>query len=273
MCFTQLQSLALCISGIITIFLVRRTWSTGKDDEHHSRFICTIQISYFIAMEFLQFLMYFVVADSLEDDRCNNIFNKFFTILGWIHICFQPVFCSIHMLGKGVNTPITDEQRLIFKYLTRLAFIGGIYLLIPNIIYHWDPVYINKISYPKTDWIRGDIICTFKTSDMIHFGWSLPRYTVHYFVGNGGLHFFLMFGPYFIFGKERIIAGLMLIILGPVLSMYITDNVYSQPAIWCFLSILQVILAVGPRLYKYYIKGELLFNDINIQMKPAEKNR
>jgi len=52
-------------------------------------------VFFFFTMEFLQGLQYFVIAEDLDSPMCDNSFNKFLTVLGFLHICLQPYFCHV----------------------------------------------------------------------------------------------------------------------------------------------------------------------------------
>mmetsp|Transcript_44468 Transcript_44468/g.71225 ORF Transcript_44468/g.71225 Transcript_44468/m.71225 type:complete len:266 (+) Transcript_44468:72-869(+) len=252
MCFTQTESFVLICVGIALSCLLWPTWPHG-DDKHHTRLFFIGVISYYVLMELLQFLTYFVVADSLHDDaNCNNIWNQVLTVLGIVHIAFQPFVNNFCLLDT-----VSSEERIGYKYIARLSFVGALYFLSSFVTVYWfDEVYLTKQAYPKTDWLRGDRVCAYKDSSMLHFGWSLPMHSSTYFTPNTGLHAFMMFAPFFI-RKSSVLNGLAMLLLGPVLAMYFTDNIHSQPAIWCFISPLQILLGSTPRLYKHYIKPRL----------------
>ncbi len=46
-------------------------------------------ILFFFAMEFLQFIQYFYIADNLKDPKCQNLINQVLTLVGFLHICLQ----------------------------------------------------------------------------------------------------------------------------------------------------------------------------------------
>ena len=46
-------------------------------------------VLFFFAMEFLQFIQYFYIADNLKDPKCKNLINQVLTLVGFLHICLQ----------------------------------------------------------------------------------------------------------------------------------------------------------------------------------------
>ena len=75
MCFSENISLAIGITGILASIYF-----------YNKNIYASIGIGYFAIMEILQFFQYKVI------NQCDNNYNKFLTNLGYIHICFQPLF-------------------------------------------------------------------------------------------------------------------------------------------------------------------------------------
>eukprot|EP00349_Pseudokeronopsis_sp_Brazil_P006888 CAMPEP_0202971078 /NCGR_PEP_ID=MMETSP1396-20130829/23249_1 /ASSEMBLY_ACC=CAM_ASM_000872 /TAXON_ID= /ORGANISM="Pseudokeronopsis sp., Strain Brazil" /LENGTH=171 /DNA_ID=CAMNT_0049700069 /DNA_START=453 /DNA_END=968 /DNA_ORIENTATION=- len=97
-------------------------------------------------------------------------------------------------------------------------------------------------SQPSTEWLRGEILCTYKNEKMTHLGWSVPMADPSYYVMGASIHSFLMFAPFFVLYEKKgmIIQGLFLFITGPMMAAYISDNLMEQASIWCFFSIAQI---------------------------------
>ena len=82
MCFSENISLAIGITGILSSFYF-----------YKKNIYASIGIGYFALMEILQFFQYKVI------NQCNNDYNKFLTNIGYIHICFQPLFFNIWLFA------------------------------------------------------------------------------------------------------------------------------------------------------------------------------
>ena len=78
MCFSENISLTIGLIGIISSIYF-----------YPKNIYASIGIGYFALMEILQYFQYKVI------NECNNKYNKFLTILGEIHICFQPLFFNL----------------------------------------------------------------------------------------------------------------------------------------------------------------------------------
>ena len=83
MCFTQEMSGFFSVGSILMAIYGYRKYENRQ---------LAIAILYFGAMETLQFVQYFFVARP-EDDyaMCGDSTNQFLTVLGGLHICFQPI--------------------------------------------------------------------------------------------------------------------------------------------------------------------------------------
>ena len=85
MCFSQNMSLSVGIFGILSsIYFLKLN------------IYAAIGIFYFSLMEIIQYFQYKVI------DQCDNKYNKLLTKIGYIHICFQPLFI--------MKNPFTDPS-------------------------------------------------------------------------------------------------------------------------------------------------------------------
>jgi len=221
MCFDQRTSLIFSLLGVIlTIILHKIT--------RNYRF--SVGAFYFFLMEFLQAIQYSFI------DRCDDPMNKVLTVLGYLHVCFQPFF--LNLIISGTN-PHPDKQ-LEFRFVLKLTLLGGILMVSRFLLSPYTPIpYRSECS---TEWMRGDKLCTY--SGNVHLAWTVPAYEASYLASSPNLHFTLMFFPFFIIDYRLIISGIILMLTGPILSMYITDNFHEQPSIWCFFSISQICCMV-----------------------------
>ena len=128
----------------------------------------------------------------------------------------------------------------------KLALWGAVFLFIAAVTAKQDPS--NAVSQCITnsevsnDWIRGSDICT--RSGNYHLAWSMPMAAPSYFTPNSFINFFTLFMPYFCEPKS-VLNGIIFVLTGPVLAAYITSNVNEQAAVWCFFSIIQIIVITG----------------------------
>ena len=103
MCFNATISLTIGIVGILSCLYF-----------YKKNIYASIGIGYLALMEILQFFQYRVI------NQCNNNYNKFLTILGYIHICFQPLFFNIWLFA------FTKKRHFVFLYM---SFIAGLLLM------------------------------------------------------------------------------------------------------------------------------------------------
>jgi hypothetical protein len=84
MCFSENISLLLGIFGFLSSFYF------------YKNIYASIGIGYFALMEIIQYFQYKVI------NKCNNKY-KFLTNLGYIHICFQPLFFNLWLFAFTKN--------------------------------------------------------------------------------------------------------------------------------------------------------------------------
>lgn len=249
MCFDGKMSIALAIIGFIL-----GCWTWRRDKK------LATGIFFFTIMETLQAVQYIFISNGLSMPLCDTTINKILTVIGWIHICCQPYFT--HLMSEGStllqinknNIRDLEDTKIMFRTIKRFCIIGGILLFI-----RWPMSYIqgfnnnetmkpipNVLPSGSTEWLRGNELCTFKTQQMIHLGWSIPMTDPTYLMQSIGLHSFLMFAPFFVMYNIRgmFLRGIFLCASGPVLSTFITNNVMEQASIWCFISIAQICCMV-----------------------------
>ena len=186
MCFSENISLAIGITGILSSFYF-----------YKKNIYASIGIGYFALMEILQFFQYKVI------DQCSNKYNKFLTNLGYIHICFQPVFANI--------------------WLSRLFFVKD-----------------DELCDNKNEPLCGKKTCSFSGNKHIAWNLRLRAPGKHWFTPRIGLHFFMWVIPVLTIVQLKPI--LALILTGPYLGILLTNNIHEQPAIWCYTSIGQMLV-------------------------------
>jgi hypothetical protein len=168
-------------------------------------------------------------------DDCDSKINQILTVIGFLHICFQPYFTHTFS-GAFVTNPAKVAQ---FKVIKNLALVMGCMMFSRWILFSAPE---HNLKCANTEWLRGDRACTFRGN--YHLAWSMPLHAPTYFMPSNNIHFFMMFAPYIALGREMWLHGFILFATGPLLSSIITPNLYEQASIWCFFSIGQVCLAV-----------------------------
>ena len=207
MCFSENMSLAIGLSGIcFGIYF------------YDKNIYASIGITYFALMEIIQFFQYKVI------NKCNNKYNKFLTYLGYIHICFQPLFFNIWLFA------FTEKRNFIYIYM---CLIAGILLL-----YRIFSVKDHELCDTNTEPLCGKKTCSFSGNK--HIAWNVRLRAPGWVVPSISLHFFMWFIPALVaFEINPIIA---LLLTGPWLGWAITDNIHEQPAIWCYTVIAQMAI-------------------------------
>ena len=82
MCFSENISLTIGLIGILSSVYF-----------YNKSIYASIGIGYFALMEIIQFFQYKVI------NQCKNDYNKFLTVIGYIHICFQPFFINVWLFA------------------------------------------------------------------------------------------------------------------------------------------------------------------------------
>jgi len=203
-----------------------------------------ITLGYFSLMELLQAFTYQVI------NQCGSETNQILTLLGYLHICFQPFFVnciSMHFLPK-------EKQAKIMLPAYSICFVATLIMLIQLQHFSWsgmcvpgEPLCAKILCSVSGNWhIAWDIplngiAITIKTS---FFSFRLPAFIAAYFVAS-----FLM--P-FVYGVWR--GTIFHLLFGPFLAWLTTDNMNEWPAVWCLLSIGIIMLVLKVRLSPFVKK-------------------
>jgi hypothetical protein len=84
-----------------------------------------VGVFWFFLMEFLQFWQYIWIND------CESKINQILTLLGYIHICYQPYFCQLLNAALTKNTKLLEQYKIVHK----LCLLGGTMLLSRYLLY------------------------------------------------------------------------------------------------------------------------------------------
>jgi hypothetical protein len=227
MCFNQPMSGAL--AGLAVVAAIWSFLPTSKGGLGNKW--VGMGVAYFAAMEVLQYFQYFWIND------CNSDINKILTAVGYVHICYQPLFTHFMNIAFAKRAESVAKWRLVL----RLCALGGTLLLARFLFAGYSPVH-PTVGHESFEWLRGDAETLCTVSGKYHLAWVLPLYEPTYFTPSLFLHAFLMFAPFFVMGNFVLfVQGTILLMTGPVLSAIITPNLFEQASIWCFFSIGQIL--------------------------------
>ncbi len=234
MCWSGEASTVLAAVGLGTT-----AWAAYKK-EHPALWIT---LGYFSLMEALQAYTYGVIG------QCNDPGNQIATLLGYLHITFQPFFInilSLYFLPKAV------QQKLYIPVYT-ICFIAAIVMIIQVYPFSWtgpcDP--IRPLCAERLCSVEGNW----------HIAWEVPSNDLGNYFAR--LDFLPLQGMKSGF-NAYIFAGLILPLLygswrmtlyhyamGPFLASLTTDNINEWPAVWCLLSIGFLLIVVKTPLRRW----------------------
>ncbi len=175
-----------------------------------------IPLGFFSMMELLQAITYTYI------DNCGSEMNQVLTVLGFLHISFQPFF--INMVSMNFIPGRVREKISYFVY--SVCFVGTIFMIIKLYPFSWSGGCI-----VGTEPICAKNLCSVHGS--WHIAWNIPLngiemlYTLGYTI------------PAFVlpvlYGSWRM--TLYHALVGPGLAHLLTGNLNEWPAVWCLFSI------------------------------------
>jgi hypothetical protein len=191
-----------------------------------------VSLGYFSLMEALQAFTYSVI------DQCSLPSNQIATILGYLHISFQPFFVnavSLYFIRESV------AKKIALPVYT-LCFAACIMTIIQLYPFDWAGACLPGRP------MCSDHLCS--VSGNWHIAWDVPANGIgNYFVGklplmdNGYLGYTLsVFVLPLLYGAWRFTAYHLL--MGPFLASLLTNNINEWPAVWCLLSIGLLLIVV-----------------------------
>lgn len=203
-----------------------------------------IALGYFSLMEALQAYTYTVI------NQCSLPANQIATLLGYLHIAFQPFFANavaLHFIDQRVSKKIAAPVYF-------LCFAAAIITLIQVYPFDWAGV-----CNPKRP-LCGPQLCS--VSGNWHIAWEVPTNGIgNYFVDSGipfladgylGYTLTVFLLPV-LCGSWRVTTYHAL--MGPMLAGLLTNNINEWPAVWCLLSIgLLLIVVKTPVRQLLYVK-------------------
>ncbi|MEJ0063538.1 MAG: DUF5765 domain-containing protein [Alphaproteobacteria bacterium] len=224
MCWSGEASAALAVVGLSsTAYAVYK-----KEPE-----VLWVSLGYFSLMEALQAYTYTVI------NQCSLPSNQISTLLGYLHIAFQPFFINAASM-YFINDKVAKKIQLPVYFI---CFATSIYTLIQLYPFDWagqcDPRRV----------MCGKSLCSI--SGTWHIGWSVPLNGIGNSLMETGIPMIRSgFSGY-------MIAGFLLPLLygswrftvyhlmfGPTLAGLLSSDHNEQPAVWCLLSIALLLVVV-----------------------------
>jgi hypothetical protein len=219
---------------------------------------------YFATMEALQAYTYTVI------NQCSLPSNQIATILGYLHIAFQPFFInaiSLHFMPQPV-------ARRLYGPVYSLCFVSAIIMLLQLYPFEWAGA-----CEP------GRALCATRLCSVNgnwHIAWDVPANGIGNWTYDHGLtgyfsYSFVAFILPLMYGSWRF--TLYHFIMGPFAARMLTNNLNEAPAVWCLLSIGFLLIVIKTPVRKYlYVRRNLLwrwlFNyDPNAPAAPPEIDR
>jgi len=215
MCWSGEASAALAAAGLAsTAYLAVR--------KKESKYLL-VPLAYFSLMELLQAITYIYIGS------CSLPINQVLTLLGYIHIAFQPFF--INMVSMYFVPERVREKISWFVY--GLSFIGTVLMIIKMYPFIWAGT-----CAVGTTAMCGQNLCSVHGS--WHIAWNVPVNAINW------LYFFGYTFPAFIlpvlYGSWRM--TLYHALIGPSLAFMLTNNLNEWPAVWCLFSIGLLLIVI-----------------------------
>jgi hypothetical protein len=205
-------------------------------------------ILYFVLMEALQAYTYSVI------DKCGLPSNQIATLLGYLHITFQPFFInmfSLYFIPK-------DIAKKVAPWAYALCFAAAILMLVKLYPFAWSPQCQSGIRP-----MCGGFICAFHGN--WHIAWQMPINTVLDHIPGYLIVGFIMPALY---GSWRF--TLFHLLLGPVLARLTTSDLNEWPAVWCLLSIDLMLIATNRHIRRWLTVKSWIFWPKSSGLTPSQ---
>ncbi len=225
MCWSGEASAGLAVTGFLsTAYFYRK----GE-----AKVLCGA-LAYFSLMELLQAYTYTVI------DECGDFRNQIATLLGYMHIAFQPFFINavaLHFI------PISVRRR-IGTWVYVLCFAASVIFMMRIYPFEWMSYCYDKsyqfLMNPDLKFTMpfcGQHICS--TSGDWHIAWAIPA--------NGNIsmanaYIYAAFLLPLLYGSWKVI--IYHVITGPLMAFLTTSNMNEWAAVWCLYSIGLLLLLI-----------------------------
>jgi hypothetical protein len=228
MCWSGEASTVLAAVGLgSTVYVASR----GEDKR------LWMTLGYFSLMEVLQAYTYTVIDD------CSNPANQVATLLGYLHIVFQPFFAnliSLYFIPKVVRDRIE-----IWVY--SIVSVGAVCMLVSVYPFDWAPTCETGIHI-----FCSQQICSI--SGDWHIAWEIPRRLILLSIYPYILTTFVL--P-ILYGSWRM--TIYHLITGPALAYLTTGNWNEFAAVWCLYSIALLLIVIKTPLRKMLFVNDWFF--------------
>jgi len=216
----------MCWSGeasatLATVGLATTAYFAYKKESPH----IWVPLGYFALMELLQAFTYTVI------DQCGEPLNRFLTLLGYLHIAFQPFFVnmlSLYFVPSAIRKRVTP--------FVHICCIIGAIAMSAKLFQHPALGTCNL----KVEPVCSSILCS--TSGNWHIAWNLPLNNLPMAI----IVYLLVCAVLpMLYGSWKIVSWHM--IFGPGLAIVMNTQNNEWPAVWCLLSIsLIMVVAKTP---------------------------
>ena len=212
MCWSGEASIVLSSVGILS------TAYAAYKKEPTVLWVC---LGYFTLMEVLQAYTYSVIG------QCSDPSNQVATLLGYLHIAFQPFFInavSLHFINQQV-------ARRISVGVYTVCFIATIMRLIEVYPFTWAGHCSPLIP------MCAELLCS--VHGTWHIAWDLPITGIN---AHFSWYIVAAFVLPLVYGSWRF--TLYHILAGPLLAYATTQNMNEWPAVWCLFSIGFILIVI-----------------------------
>lgn len=213
-------------------------------------------LGYFSLMELLQAYTYSVI------DKCALPSNQVATLLGYLHIVFQPFFINamaMHFIPQRITIKIAP-------WVYACCFLNAVFMLIQLYPFVWAGHCTSGHS------LCAQQLCS--VSGNWHIAWQVPTndlgewFSTPLFRSFPTFSFVAFIIP-IIYGSWRF--NLYHFLMGPVLTILLTDNMNERPAVWCLLSIAFLLIVIKTRIRQIlYVKSWPLWWKQKTEIKKIE---
>jgi hypothetical protein len=238
MCFTRERSalygiVGLTIAGVVLILWRVLKGRTFVGPRTQPTAYIALPIAYFASMEFIQVAQHSIAAPSLDSPECDTWYNQALTMVGAMHIAFQPL--AIHFGFGGHYKQFLPSSYPMLVRLVALGCLIDATMMLTGLSnggrgmrfgYDWE-------SCGAYSWTVGNKLCTYRGEH--HLAWSIPFPKPSYYY-HGALHSFTFFAPFLIVGRgSHLVRGILLFLTGPILAEYLTGwRRHESPSVWCY---------------------------------------
>ncbi len=232
MCWSGEASAVLAATGLASTVWFYRKGESGA--------LC-LALAYFSLMELLQAYTYTVI------DQCLNPNNQVATLLGYMHIAFQPFFINAVML-YFVPEPV---RRRIAVAVYLLCFLASIIFMMRIYPFAWSSFcYDRDVQFLPGTHLKfsmpfcGPEICS--TSGQWHIAWAIPASGS---IAMANSYIYAAFVLPLLYGSWKVV--LYHLVSGPLIAYLTTNNMNEWAAVWCLYSIGLLLLIIKTPIRQY----------------------